>query len=128
MTIAPAEARLDADLTAWLAASADQVIETSCARVFLSGDTAWKIKKPVDFGFLNYSTLDLRKWALERELNFNRAAATDIYRRVAAVTRDASGVLAFDGEGEVVGHALEMRRFDETAVLAARPWAVDDAL
>ena len=52
----------------------------------------------------------------------------DIYRAVRAITRAADGGLEFDGAGEVVEHVLEMRRFDETAVLAARPWAVDGEL
>lgn len=112
---------------AWLFGIADRVIETHCARVFLSGDAAWKLKKPVDLGYLNFVTLEGRRWALERELAFNRTAAPDIYRCLRTVTREAEG-FAFDGGGEVVEYALEMRRFDDGAVLDRIPDVVDGAL
>ncbi|MDX5331682.1 MAG: AAA family ATPase [Caulobacteraceae bacterium] len=118
----------EAQVAAWLEAQSDRRIDTACARVFLAGDRALKIKRRVELGYLDYSTLDLRRWALDRELRFNRAAAPDIYRTVRAITRSPEGFLALDGEGEVVEYALEMRRFDETAVLAAQPWAVDGPL
>jgi aminoglycoside phosphotransferase family enzyme/predicted kinase len=112
---------------AWLSCIAEQVIETHCARLYLAGDTAWKLKKPVDLGYLDFTTLEQRRWALERELVFNRASAPDIYRRLRTVTREGDG-LAFDGAGEAVDYALEMRRFDETAVLDRTPEAIDGAL
>ena len=112
----------------WFAGRADTVIGTACARVYLAGTQAFKVKRRLDLGYLDYSTLDLRQWALERELRFNHAAASDIYRSVRRVTRQSGGGLEFDGPGAVVEYALEMRRFDETAVLAAQPWAVDGAL
>lgn len=118
----------EAEVTAFFAASADRSIETACARVFLAGETAFKLKRRVELGYLDYSTLDLRYWALERELRFNRAAASDIYRSIRKVTRASGGGLEIDGAGQVVEYALEMRRFDEGAVLAAQPWAVDGKL
>jgi aminoglycoside phosphotransferase family enzyme/predicted kinase len=111
----------------WLAARSDRVIETSCAWVFLQGERALKVKKPVDYGFLDFSTPEKRRWALERELAFNRATAPDIYRSVRRITRDGDA-LAFDGAGETVDFALEMRAFDPAAVLAEQPSRVDGAL
>ncbi|WP_312161517.1 AAA family ATPase [Phenylobacterium sp.] len=118
----------EAEVVSWLESAAERKIETGCAWVFLAGDTAFKVKKRVDLGFLDYSTLDLRLWALERELRFNRAATSDIYRAVRKLTRAAGGGLELDGPGAVVEYALEMRRFDERAVLSAQPWAVDGPL
>ncbi|HEX5377871.1 MAG TPA: AAA family ATPase [Phenylobacterium sp.] len=118
----------EAEVAGWFAGQAETAIETACARVYLAGERAFKVKRRVDLGYLDYSTLDLRQWALERELRFNRAAASDIYRAVRRVTRAGEGLLELDGPGEVVEYALEMRRFDETSVLAARPWAVDGQL
>ncbi|MFD3263433.1 bifunctional aminoglycoside phosphotransferase/ATP-binding protein [Phenylobacterium ferrooxidans] len=118
----------EAEVAAWFEAQADRAIETACARVYLAGELAFKVKRRVELGYLDYSTLDLRHWALERELSFNRAAASDIYRAVRRVTRARDGGLELDGAGETVEFALEMRRFDEHAVLAAQPWAVDGAL
>jgi len=118
----------EAEVAAWFAGQADRAIETACARVFLAGERAFKLKRRVELGYLDYSTLELRGWALDRELAFNRAAAPDIYRSVRRVTRAAGGGLELDGPGELVEFALEMRRFDEHAVLAAQPWAVDGPL
>lgn len=126
--IKDAEAAREQEVAAWLGAKADQTIETSCARVFLVGESAFKVKRPVDFGFLDYSTLELRRWSLQRELSFNRAAAPDIYRAVRQLTRTADGGIEIDGAGEVVEYLLEMRRFDGESVLASQPWAIDDAL
>jgi len=119
---------LTQDISAWFAGRADKVIETSCARVFLTPEAAFKIKRPVAFGFLDFSTVEKRRWALERELAFNAATAPDIYRAMHAVTRTPEGGLTLDGDGPVVDYALEMRRFDETAVLGAQPDAIDASL
>jgi aminoglycoside phosphotransferase family enzyme/predicted kinase len=124
----PAEAERFAELSAWFADRSEKTIETSCAQVFLAGARAWKIKRPVDYGYLDYSTTEKRRWALERELRFNRLAAPDIYLAVRSVTRGADRSLSVDGEGEVLEHVLEMRRFDETSVLAERPWVIDGPL
>ncbi len=124
------EARLDPDVErffregAGAGRAADLVKETPIAAVFLVGDTAWKLKKPVDFGFVDYSTLARRRWAVERELAFNRPHAGDIYRSVRPVVREDAGRLRLGGADEAeaaVDWALEMRRFDEAGVLANRP-------
>jgi aminoglycoside phosphotransferase family enzyme/predicted kinase len=112
----------------WLAARADRTIETSCAWVFLKGDTALKVKKPVDFGFLDFTTCEKRRLAIERELAFNRRSAPDIYRAVRRITRQSDGALALDGAGETVDYALQMRAFDPAAVLSEHPESVDGAL
>ena len=119
---------LEAEIMAWLAKRTDRGIDTACAHVFLGADAAWKMKRHADLGYADFSTLERRKWALDRELEFNRAAAPDIYRAVRRITREADGTFAIDGEGETFDHVLEMRRFDETAVLSARPGAVDGEL
>lgn len=113
---------------AWLAGRTDKAIDTACAHVFLAPEAAWKMKRHTDLGYADFSTLERRQWALDRELEFNRAAAPDIYRAVRTITREADGSLALGGAGEVVDHVLEMRRFDETAVLAAHPEIVDGDL
>ena len=124
----PAETERFAELSGWFAGRSERTIETSCAQVFLAGARAWKIKRPVDYGYLDYSTTEKRRWALERELRFNRLAAPDIYLAVRSVTREADGGLAVDGLGEVLEHVLEMRRFDEASVLSERPWVIDGGL
>ncbi len=115
----------EGEIVAWLKARSDRAIETACARIFLAGEVAWKLKRNLDLGYADFSTVGRRKWALERELDFNRATAPDIYRRVRTITREAGGGLAWDGKGEVVEYALEMRRFDDSKVLSADPGGID---
>ncbi len=105
-------------------------IDTHCAHVFLAGDTAWKIKRAVKYDYLDFSTLEKRRKILERELTLNAPAAPSLYRRVAAVTREADGALAIDGSGTPVEYALEMRRFPSEAQLdrIAEAGRLDDAL
>jgi aminoglycoside phosphotransferase family enzyme/predicted kinase len=93
-------------------------IDTHAACVFLAGERALKVKRAVKFPFLDYSTLEKRKAACEAELAVNRPFAPQIYRRVVAITRDANGRLTLDGEGEPVEWAVEMRRFDDDALLS----------
>jgi aminoglycoside phosphotransferase family enzyme/predicted kinase len=109
------------EVCAWLAVDADRLIETHCAWVVLKGDVALKLKRPVDLGYLDFSTRDKRRWALERELEFNRATAPTIYRALRTITRKPYGGLEMDGPGEVLEWALEMRRFDDGSVLSLQP-------
>lgn len=119
---------LEAEIIAWLGPQSERTIDTACAHVFLQPDRALKVKRQQDLGYVDFSTLERRRWALDRELEFNRPGAPDIYRAVRRITREADGSLAIDGQGQTVDHVLEMRRFDETAVLSARPEAVDGLL
>lgn len=99
-----------------LLTGADEVIETSCATVILKGERAYKLKKSVDFGFLDFTSAAKRDMALHRELQFNQRLASHIYLGVEAVA------------GESV---LVMRRFDTAAVmaaLAAGEWTPDSGL
>ena len=105
----------------WLRGQADRVIETHIAAVFLIGDHAYKMKKAVDLGFLDFSTRDKRIWAIRRELDFNRRTAPDVYLAVAQVVRRADGKLAFDEVGAPLESVLCMRRFDPEAVLSNVP-------
>lgn len=118
----------EAEVIAFLKARAPRQIDTACAHVFLAETTAWKIKRHVDLGYADFSTAERRLWALERELEFNRTAAPDIYRAVRPLTREADGSLAIEGQGEAVEYVLEMRRFDEREVLSAKPEAIDGEL
>jgi aminoglycoside phosphotransferase family enzyme/predicted kinase len=112
---------------AWMVRQSERCIETSCARVYLFETRTLKIKKPVDMGFLDFTTVEKRRWALERELAFNQAYAPDIYRALHRITRIEDG-FGFDEPGETVEWALEMRRFPDDAVLSGDPQQVDGPL
>jgi len=94
-----------------------KVIETHAGMVFLAGHRALKIKKAVDLGYLDFSTLEKREAACRREWELNRENAPDIYRGVRPVVRDTSGRLHLGGEGEVVEWCVLMRRFAAGDVL-----------
>lgn len=119
--------REEAEITAWLAARSERVVETACARVFLAPSAALKLKRRVDLGYVDFTTAERRRWALERELAFNRETAPDIYRGLRRITRETDGSLALEGRGQCVELALEMRRFADDALLAANPEKVDGA-
>ncbi|MDD3445025.1 MAG: AAA family ATPase [Zavarzinia sp.] len=91
-------------------------IDTSCAHVFLSGDFAYKIKRAVNLGYLDFSTRAAREAACAAELRLNRLTAPDLYLRVAHVTRAADGTLALDGAGEAIEPVIVMRRFPDDAL------------
>jgi aminoglycoside phosphotransferase family enzyme/predicted kinase len=105
-------------------------IDTHAASVFLAGERAFKVKRAVQFPFLDYSTLEKRKAACGAELEVNRTFARDLYRRVVPITRERGGTLALSGAGEPIEWAVEMRRFDETATLdhIAAAGRIDEAL
>jgi len=125
----PVNALLD-----WLRAGAGQggraerVIETSIAWVVLFPDHVLKLKKPVDFGFIDLTSVDKRRWACEREVEFNRETAPDLYRGVRKVVSDGAGGFALDGAGEAVDWLVEMRRFADDALLSLRPGGVEPEL
>ena len=121
------EAGDEAAVDAFFTALGGRRIETACNRVYLAGDTAWKVKRPVDLGYVDFTTLERRREAAEREIAFNSPAAPDIYRRVHTVTRSGDR-LELDGTGPVLDYVVEMRRFDEGSVLSARPGSVDGSL
>jgi len=91
-----------------------RLLETHISWVLLSGAFAFKIKKPVRFSFLDFSTLEKRRQFIEAEWRLNRRLAPDVYLAVLPVWRTAEGQLqiAEQGEGEVVDYALQMKRLD----------------
>ncbi|MEA3419032.1 MAG: AAA family ATPase [Campylobacterota bacterium] len=89
-----------------------ELIETHISTIILSGNLVYKLKKPVDFGFLDYSTLEKRhKYALE-EVRINQGFAPKLYLGVVSITGSIEDP-RIDGEGRVLDYAVKMRRFDQ---------------
>lgn len=86
-----------------------ECIETHISWVFLTDRHAYKLKKPVKFEFLDFSTPQLRRQACEQEVSLNRRLAGEVYRGVAPITLDR-GRLTFNGKGEAVDWVVKMRR------------------
>ncbi|HEX2850415.1 MAG TPA: hypothetical protein VHN98_07670, partial [Acidimicrobiales bacterium] len=90
-------------------ASAAEIVETHVSVIAFIGDRAYKLKKPVDLGFLDFSTRERREEACRREVELNRRLAPDVYLRVLDVVDDA---------GRPVDHLVEMRRMPADARLS----------
>ena len=91
--------------------------ETHISFVFLSGDRVYKLKRNVKLHFLDFSSLEKRRIACEREILVNQSNAPEIYRQVVPVTFDGTS-LAINGEGDVVEWLVEMNRFDERTLFS----------
>jgi aminoglycoside phosphotransferase family enzyme/predicted kinase len=88
-----------------------EYIQTHISSVFLTGDYAYKLKKPVDFGFLDFSTPELRRRFCEAEVELNRRLAPAVYLRVEPITL-SEGRPTLGGTGEAVDWLVVMRQMD----------------
>lgn len=95
-----------------------EFIETHTSAVFIAGDDVYKLKKPVDFGFLDYSTLSQRRLMCHLEVQFNRRLAPDVYLGVEELIQDGER-LRLGGRGEVIDYLVHMLRLPDEATLAA---------
>ncbi len=89
-----------------------ELVQTHASWVFLAGDYVYKVKKPVDFGFLDFSSRAKRRFCCEEELRLNRRLGGDYYLRVVEVVK-RDGAYSFGGDGLVVDYAVVMRRLPE---------------
>jgi aminoglycoside phosphotransferase family enzyme/predicted kinase len=98
-----------------------EVRETHLSYVFLTGDRAFKLKKPLVLSFADYGTPERRRAMCEAEVRLNRRLAPSVYLGVRSVVADG-GALALGGRGDprAIEHVVEMRRFREEDTLAAR--------
>ncbi len=87
--------------------------ETHISWVFLTRNEAWKVKKPVDLGFLDFRTLAARRRACEAEVVLNRRLAEGVYVGVVPVRVGADGQHAVGIDGEIVDWAVRMRRMPD---------------
>lgn len=94
-----------------------RLMQTHVSYVLLTGDYVYKLKKPVDFGFLNYSTLEKRKHFCREELRLNQKGAGSLYLDVVQIN-EADGQFEIDGAGEVADYAVKMRQFPQAALLS----------
>jgi len=93
--------------------------ETHISCVFLAGNHVYKLKKPVDFGFVDYSTRARRRRFCELEVTLNRRLANDIYLGVVPLVRTREG-FRFEAKGVVLDWAVKMRRVPDPAFWSER--------
>lgn len=91
------------------------VLETHISWIILTGGNAYKIKKPVNLGFLDFSTLEARRHCCEEELRLNRRLAPSAYEAVVPVT-GSTGSPRLYGQGAAIEYAVKMREFPQSAL------------
>jgi uncharacterized protein len=98
-----------------------EIRETHISWVFLVGDRAYKLKKPVVLPFLDYGTPERRRRMCNEEVRLNRRLASDLYLGVRSVAGAADGMrLAPQDDPRALDYLVEMRRYDERSTLAAK--------
>ena len=95
-----------------------QLLETHISWVILTGSIAYKIKKAVNFDFLDFSTLEKRHFYCNEEVRLNRRFAPDLYLDVVAV-RGSPERPTWQGEGATIEYAVRMRQFPQQALLSS---------
>lgn len=93
-----------------------ELVQTQMSFVFLVGDYVYKVKKPVDLGYLDYTTLDKRWFYCQREVELNRRLCPDAYLGVVLIT-EHGGHFSIEGRGEPIEYAVKMRRLPQEAMM-----------
>jgi aminoglycoside phosphotransferase family enzyme len=92
-----------------------KLCQTHISFVFLTENFVYKVKKAVNFGFLDFSTLDKRRFFCEKELELNRRLCPDMYLEVVPINK--SKTIKINGDGETVEYAVKMKRLPEDKIM-----------
>ena len=90
--------------------------ETHISLLFFTGNHVYKVKKPVDFGFLDFTSLEKRQYFCEQEVMLNRRLSPEIYLGVVKITQEDNRIL-LDGRGKVVEYAVKMKQIPEELLM-----------
>ena len=93
-----------------------ELVQTQMSFVFLTDDYVYKVKKAVNLGYLDYTTQEKRQFYCQREVELNRRLCPEVYLGVVPITRDRGAILVA-GKGEVIEHAVKMRRLPQEAMM-----------
>jgi len=94
-----------------------RLVQTHISSVILAGDFVYKFKKPVNFGFLDFSDLEKLRDFCQQELLLNRRLCPEIYLGLVEVTAEPSGGFALNGVGPVVEYGVRMKRMPEERMM-----------
>ena len=100
------------------ATSAVTLLHTHISWLVLTDTHVYKFKKPVDFGFLDFTTLEKRRFYCNEELRLNRRLSPDIYLGIAELREGNNGKLSFNGNGKLIDYAVKMVRLPEQRMMA----------
>ncbi len=92
------------------------LVQTHVSWIFLTDTHAYKIKKPVDFGFLNFSSIDRRRFYCNEEVKYNRRLCPDMYVGVVELRKTPTGA-GFLGTGQIIDYAVKMKRLPAEGML-----------
>ncbi|MFQ5996916.1 MAG: phosphotransferase, partial [Dehalococcoidales bacterium] len=93
-----------------------ELVQTQMSFVFLADDYVYKVKKPVNLGYLDYTTLEKRRFYCQREVELNRRLCPDAYLGAVPIVRD-KGHIVLGGQGKAIEYAVKMRRLPQEAML-----------
>jgi uncharacterized protein len=92
-----------------------ELIQTHISYVFLIKNFVYKVKKAVNFGFLDFTTLEKRRFFSEKELQINRRLCPDIYLEVVSINK--LNTIKIKGEGDIIEYALKMKRLPQDKLM-----------
>ncbi len=95
-----------------------EMVQTQRSFVFLTGDYVYKVKKPVDLGYLDYTTLEKRQFYCRREVELNRRLCPDAYLGMVSINQDKADI-RIEGKGGVIEYAVKIRYLPREAMLDA---------
>jgi len=95
-----------------------ELVQTQMSFVFLTDEDeyVYKVKKPVNLGFLDYTTLEKRRFYCQKEVELNRRLCPEVYLGVVPITRDRNNIFV-EGKGEIIEYAVKMRRLPQEAMM-----------
>jgi aminoglycoside phosphotransferase family enzyme len=93
-----------------------ELVQTQMSFVFLTGEYAYKIKKPVNLGYLDYTSLDKRHFFCLQELDLNRRLCADAYLGVVSITEE-NGRFRIEGQGEIIEYAVKMKQLPQERMM-----------
>ncbi|NIP97017.1 MAG: phosphotransferase, partial [Akkermansiaceae bacterium] len=96
-----------------------RMVQTHASLVFIAPPYVYKLKKAVDFGFLDFSTLEKRRHFCEREVELNRRLSSGVYLGVESIHESEAG-FEFGGDGRVVEYVVRMRKLTDRNFLDRR--------
>jgi len=94
------------------------LVQTQMSFIFLTDEYVYKVKKPVDLGYLDYTTLEKRRFFCHQELELNKRLCPDAYLDVVAITRDKEG-MHIEGKGRAIEYAVKMRQLPQHRMMDA---------
>jgi aminoglycoside phosphotransferase family enzyme/predicted kinase len=93
-----------------------ELVQTQMSFVLLTDNYVYKVKKAVNLGYLDYTTLEKRRFFCQREVELNQRLCPEVYLGVVPITREGSSVIV-EGKGEAIEYAVKMRRLPQQAMM-----------